>query len=269
LAKIILNEGNYKETIKLGNEIIEAAKENKLENALRDTYKIISTAYDSLGDIENAHAYMRLHAEYIEKMKNYGRMRTEIDMRAKYNAGNLKKRIADTEKTNKINFILLTLSGIGIIIFIYLSYMGFKMYKAQKSVSLDLIEKEKLQSEKIDKLVNKLKEAEAASSRDDGFIFVNNQRIEFKNIIHISSSGHYLYYHLIDESSPIIERRNLKDILNLLPANQFVRIHRSNIVNIRHVKYFTLQDVALTNDNIVKISRTYKNKLLELMDRDN
>lgn len=269
LFKISLLEGKFKKAIKQGEELIQFAKENNLEHALRDTYQLISTAYDSLGEVEVAHTYLKIHTDYIERMKDYGKLRTQIDMRAKYNSSKMQKRITEAEDAQQVSSVILILSAIGIIVFVYLSYSGFKKYKREKEVTSTLIQEKNLQKEKISNLVEKQKEADASQAGEGGYIFVNNQKIEFTDIIYISSSGHYLYYHLHDRKSPILERRNLKDVLFSLPADQFVQIHRSYIVNIRHVKHFTLQDVALSNNKVVKISRTYKNNLVELIEKSN
>ncbi len=268
IVKLYFATGKFYRSINLADSVINFANNNRLGNMLQDTYKIISMAYDSLGNTGKALSYLKKHADFQDRMRNYVKDRTKIDMRARYNIGQMEEKVAQNKKTQKYGLIMLSIFSIGIFLLVSLSLIVIKKYKSQKSVSNQLLEEKQEHKLIIEKLTADLREIEKQETEDDGFIFVNNKRIEFKNIIHITSSGHYLYYHLLDKSSHVIERKNLKDILELLPANQFVQIHRSNIINIRHIKSFSLQDVALVNDNVIKMSRTYKNNLYELVNRN-
>jgi len=268
IVKLYFSMGKFKQSINLADSVISFANKNRLKNMLQDTYKIISMAYDSLGNTGKALSYLKKHADYQDRMQNYAKDRTKIDMRARYNVGRMEEKVVQGKKTQKYSFIILIVFGVGIILLILLSFYVIKKYRNQKSVSNQLLEEKNEHTAIVERLTAELNAIEEQETEEDGFIFVNNQKIEFKNIIHITSSGHYLYYYLLDKSSPVIERKNLKNILDLLPANQFVQIHRSNIINIRHIKSFSLQDVALINDNVIKMSRTYKNNLYELVNKN-
>lgn len=60
-------------------------------------------------------------------------------------------------------------------------------------------------------------------------------KVSFKNILLIESFADYLDIHLTDKSKLTV-RMPLKNIMEKLPPNNFVRVHRSFIVAINHVE---------------------------------
>ncbi len=63
------------------------------------------------------------------------------------------------------------------------------------------------------------------------------RRIDPRNISHISVNGHYLdiFHHFDDQHETLLVRKPLKEILEELPNQHFIQIHRSHIVNLYHV----------------------------------
>lgn len=55
-------------------------------------------------------------------------------------------------------------------------------------------------------------------------------KINYNDILYLESGGNYMSFILADERT-ILSRLTMTDTLALLPANQFVRVHRSYIVN--------------------------------------
>jgi len=60
-------------------------------------------------------------------------------------------------------------------------------------------------------------------------------RISHSEINYIQSWGNYLKFHLVDNNIKIV-RKTIKTVESELPSNHFLRIHKSYIVNINHVK---------------------------------
>jgi len=60
-------------------------------------------------------------------------------------------------------------------------------------------------------------------------------RLSFSEINYIQSWGNYLKFHLTDNNIKIV-RKTIKTVETELPSSQFLRIHKSYIVNINHVK---------------------------------
>ena len=61
--------------------------------------------------------------------------------------------------------------------------------------------------------------------------------IRMSQIGHVTSEDHYLrvYYRSDDGLKNILIRMALKELVELLPAHQFIRIHRSHIINLEQV----------------------------------
>ena len=54
---------------------------------------------------------------------------------------------------------------------------------------------------------------------------------------------------------------NMKDILKKLPLHKFLRIHRSYIVSIQHIKVLEGNFVILKNSTQLSIGETYRKKV--------
>lgn len=77
----------------------------------------------------------------------------------------------------------------------------------------------------------------------------------------IESAGDYVYVH--SKNQKYLVRETLSSLENNLDASQFVRIHRSTIVNIKQVRSFRSTDsgdydVFLTDGTQLKLSRNYR-----------
>lgn len=81
--------------------------------------------------------------------------------------------------------------------------------------------------------------------------------LEEDDILFIEVYGHKLIYHLQDE--PITTIDSLKNIETQLSKSNFVRIHRSYLINLKKVKTFNKAEIIMQNNEKVPISK-YKEK---------
>ena len=82
------------------------------------------------------------------------------------------------------------------------------------------------------------KHEETKSDQSDFISLKDNKviyRIPYTEINHIQSWGNYLKFHLTDGNIKIV-RKTIKTVQVELPSSQFVRVHKSYIVNIKRVK---------------------------------
>ena len=96
--------------------------------------------------------------------------------------------------------------------------------------------------------------------RCDGEIHV----MDSEDILWIESDGDYVRLHVTDKSRFV--RMSLHRMLEKLDPAHFVRIHRSTIVNLRHMKkaspaLYGEYTVELTNGTKLKVSRTFVHDL--------
>lgn len=80
-------------------------------------------------------------------------------------------------------------------------------------------------------------------------------RVAYAEITHIQSWGNYLKFYLSDNSIKIV-RKTIKTVESELPSNQFLRIHKSYMVNINQVKAIEGSQIKL-GDQYLPIGKSY------------
>ena len=100
------------------------------------------------------------------------------------------------------------------------------------------------------------------------FIFVRSDRkmikIDFDSIIYIESLSDYLKIHLEDKT--IVTRETISAIEAKLPNKKFLRIHRSFIISLKHISFFTNDEITINNKSL-SISRSYKKEVLHILEK--
>ncbi len=91
---------------------------------------------------------------------------------------------------------------------------------------------------------------------------VETFQVKIDDIRYIEGLGNYIIVYLSDRK--ITTYISLKDFLEKLPEKQFVRIHKSYIVSILHIKSFETHQVKL-HDKTIPIGKNYKEKFIDLM----
>jgi hypothetical protein len=119
------------------------------------------------------------------------------------------------------------------------------------------------------RLRNQMKETSSPSLlKDINKIKVNDGKhthwLKPEDIYHIEAAGNYICFHTT--RGQLIERATLKQTLLKLDTNQFVRVNRSNIVNLQAINTRsrisrTKIELTLTDGSIVTIGPTYWDKL--------
>ncbi len=94
----------------------------------------------------------------------------------------------------------------------------------------------------------------------DQFVFIKSDygtvKIKLKDIKYIQGLKDYLKIH-ISEEKPVLTLMTFKDIQSKLPDNQFLRVHRSYIVNIRGISSIQRSKV-IVDDVRIPIGDSYK-----------
>jgi len=107
----------------------------------------------------------------------------------------------------------------------------------------------------------------AAEVREDDHFFVRADRkmvrIDVKEIRYIESLSDYIRIHL--GNSSVVTRETITNIEARLPKTDFLRVHRSFIVAISHIRCFTTESIEIGNEEI-PISRSYKNEVVKKLE---
>lgn len=106
-------------------------------------------------------------------------------------------------------------------------------------------------------------DVEEASVKND-YIFVRSERkmvkINFDEILYVESLSDYIKIHT--KNKVLVTRETISNLEMKLPSQQFLRIHRSYIVNLNKTDSYTNEFVEIEK-NAIPISRTYKENVLK------
>lgn len=146
------------------------------------------------------------------------------------------------------------LYGILIFLVFLLALYSFVRWK-KVDYKKKIIEQEKIE---ILKETNQIKEELSTVKQlvtDDFIVLKNKSKVYLSELMYIKSEDHYLY--LITSSKKEFVRGKLSEILVQLPPN-FVKCHRSYIINKNYVKHFNSTGITMKNEDVVPITRSFK-----------
>lgn len=113
------------------------------------------------------------------------------------------------------------------------------------------------------------KPAESIKTNQD-YLFVKSEykliRILLSEIKYIESSNEYIQIHLINEK-PVTTLIRLKVMEEQLPKEQFMRVHRSFIVNLNQVKVIERNRIIFDNKVYIPVGDQYKDAFQSFIDR--
>jgi DNA-binding LytR/AlgR family response regulator len=105
------------------------------------------------------------------------------------------------------------------------------------------------------------KAQQSTVEEEHGFLFIKSEyklrRIKLDHILYIEGLKDYLKVYLADEDKPVLSLSSLKSILQKLPEKQFMRVHRSYIINLSQVKTIE-RGTVLYGDKHIPVSAQYK-----------
>jgi two-component system LytT family response regulator len=92
--------------------------------------------------------------------------------------------------------------------------------------------------------------------------------IDVQDIIYCESDGSYTTIHTV-KNNPIITSRLLREYDEMLEDAGFFRIHKSYLINLRHLRRFERPEggfIVLTNDHKLPVASRKKDELLEMLE---
>ena len=83
-----------------------------------------------------------------------------------------------------------------------------------------------------------------------------NELIEISELVYIEAARCECLLHFYNHKDECVTSP-LGTITEPLPKNQFVRVHRSYVINLSYVKTYDKQAIKLTTDQTIPIGKTY------------
>lgn len=115
----------------------------------------------------------------------------------------------------------------------------------------------------------------AASSNDSSTspatsIFVKSgyrmEKIEFDDILYIENQKDYVKFHLETQKEPVSSLMSMQSLEEKLPEKQFMRVHRSFIVNLDKIKTIERNCIVFGKEYI-PVSESYKAKFMDFLNK--
>jgi two-component system, LytTR family, response regulator len=86
------------------------------------------------------------------------------------------------------------------------------------------------------------------------------QRIQLSSVLYIESLRDYVAFHT--DKGKILTLDSMKNMESLLPTTQFIRIHKSFMINLEHIDYLERGRIII-NRQYLPIGDTYKEKVMK------
>ncbi|GAL61015.1 LytR/AlgR family response regulator transcription factor [Algibacter lectus] len=106
----------------------------------------------------------------------------------------------------------------------------------------------------------------AAPVAINNFIFVKSEyeniKINIDTIIYLQGLKDYIKIYTSDTQKPILTLSSFKDILDKLPPSKFIRVHKSYVVSIEHIKAIQKSKI-LVADMRIPVGETYKDTVMK------
>ncbi len=103
----------------------------------------------------------------------------------------------------------------------------------------------------------------------DRFIYIKSEyklvRIDYDDLLYVEGVKDYVKLYFAEGRKPIMSLMNMKKIEDYLPKPQFLRVHRSFIVNMVKVSMIDRGRIVI-GDTLIPISESYKEAVQEYID---
>lgn len=110
--------------------------------------------------------------------------------------------------------------------------------------------------------------APPASVKEMDYVFIKTDkkiiRLDINGLKYVESQSDYI--RLVSEKDSIMVLQSLKYMENLLPGDEFLRCHKSFIVNLKYVDRIT-GNIIQIGDQEIPIGRHYKQDLMEVIEK--
>ncbi len=118
----------------------------------------------------------------------------------------------------------------------------------------------------VNKASNVLSLQNKPSIKEDeaGTVFIKSgphtYQVKVADILYLEKDGNYITVHLKDKQ--ILIRENMGDIFDMVPAAEFVRVHKSFVVATKHISMIEVHQLSI-NGIKIPIGSTYRDLLKE------
>jgi DNA-binding LytR/AlgR family response regulator len=115
----------------------------------------------------------------------------------------------------------------------------------------------------VNKVAGALSAKSDLSNKDEGASVLiksgpQTYQVKVNDIFYLEKDGNYVTVHLKDKQ--ILIRENMGDIFELVPASDFIRVHKSYVVAVRHITMIEVHQLVI-NGKKIPVGSTYREAL--------
>ena len=251
LGNAYLKSGKKEEGLALlKKSYTETKKNNTLEYSVQSA-KVLAKYYEGQKEVDSALVWNKNYSFTKDTLTLIKKQKAFKEIEIKHEVGKKEKKIIDLNEDNLLlKSNLNRLWPILTVLFIILLILFFYYNKYYKKSEILEVEKQ-LASKKIDELKSIVVK--------NHIVLKDKTKVYIVDLMYIKSDDHYLNIYLSNGKNHFV-RGKLSKISQELPPN-FIRCHRSYIVNSNFIKQTNSNSLLLINNEEIPISRSYKNNL--------
>lgn len=234
----------FKEALNVNGHIYSDKEKMYIHNWLNKTYQ-------ETNEIDSAYLYSKKASELKDKIDKYNHSIAIKSIDEKSNVKEKEKEIVSLSEQNKTLSKKLLAATPFILVLAIATIVFFFFYTRYRKKN-KVLEKDQLET------VQKIEELKSIVIKNH-IILKDKTKIYISNLIYIKSDDHYLRVYTSDGKNNFV-RGKLSKIQEELPPN-FIRSHRSYIVNKNFIKKINNSHLILIDNTEIPISRSFKDNI--------
>ena len=112
-----------------------------------------------------------------------------------------------------------------------------------------------------------MKKLEVVQKHD--FVFIKSEykivKIKFDDILFCKGMKDYIQIYINGKSNPVVTLKSLNAFETKLPADKFIRVHRSYIVSLLHIDTISKNEISI-GKHLVPIGSIFKSDFFAMID---
>lgn len=253
-----LSKANAQEDVAEGALYLDSIRsEVKRELIIKDVDILDAFAghYELSGNSDSAISYLRMSKERnqeLEEQRNAARIKAAAN---KLEIAELKNQQNEELKSYQLAILAVLSFGFFGVLWFWKSRRAIKKAAAENEIERAKVE------EGFSLINDHKKEILSGTESNDQLKLKSKAIINISKLNYLESDGHYVNLYLEGRKNPEVERSSLKAMEDQLKDHDFVRIHRSYLVNASRLKAVYATKVLLEDGSELPLSRTYKEEL--------
>jgi tetratricopeptide (TPR) repeat protein len=232
------------------------------DKSKRVLYKKLMESYDAINDQPNRRKYQKLYLDLEKQINDEAQNIAIHETDKKYQVAEKDKQITALQSfkgkfyKNRLIFSILLFLVFLLALYSFVRWKKIDYRKKRLEAEKQKVQEEKTQiEEKHQKAVDELEKVKNIVT--EGSIILNDKtKIYLSDLVYVKAEDHYLHVYGKDGKRNFV-RGKLSQLIAELPPN-FVKCHRSYIVNTNFIQAYAKGFVTLKTKEEIPLSRNFK-----------